>query len=521
MTDPTPSSAVPSLTPLATLQHPSGTYVRAWQSTPHPSSSPAHPLLATASSDKTIHIWSLRSFRLLSSITGGHKRSIRCVGWKDYGSRPKRPREAIDPDDQEDGSQPILEKKDPVVLATGSFDANVGIWIHDEDFGKPMTNVELDTTAAGDEIDMDDRKSEDNGDEDEEWHFSTLLTGPDSEIKSIEFSPAHYSTNLLATSSRDKSVWVWEEVEPDEWETIAVLQEHTGDVKCVSWCKGAAITDPEEANGQRVLGSRELLASASYDDTIRLWRDVEEEGDWMCVGVIDGHDGTVWSVSWESHIPSHVLASSPQPDQILPSSTSSWQPRLASSSDDLTVRTWRRKITDRDRDKQRGSTNTPGTRKLPSIIRPQSSMETWEADATLPSVHVRSIYAIDWSHRTGLIVSCGGDGTIAVYKEEASIAATAASQIPSRNDQDGDTTMSNNDNNTNAAAPSESDDFQQSSSKWSVVALHESAHDEFEINHVCWALRRDEGKTREDEEVIVSTGDDGCVRVWVLPDGVV
>ena len=450
------------------------------------------------------------------------------MGWKDYGRRPKRPRESIDRDDQDDEAQPTLEKRDPVVLATGSFDANVGIWIHNQDFGKPRTDVELNTTAA-DEVDMNNRKSDTDGDEDEEWHFSTLLTGPDSEIKSIDFSPAHYSTNLLATSSRDKSVWVWEEVEPDEWETIAVLQEHTGDVKCASWCKGATITDREETNGERVVGSRELLASGSYDDTIRLWRDVEEEGDWMCVGVIDGHDGTVWSVSWESYIPSHLLTSSSTPNPMRSTSPlSSWQPRLASSSDDLTVRTWRRRLTSRELDKQRGSStnnnSASGARKLPSIIRPPSSMETWEADAILPAVHVRSIYAIDWSSRTGLIVSCGGDGTIAVYKEDEPNMSASGGDVASRNDHDGDTAMSNNDedndNINNATAPSELDDLQQSSSKWSVVALHESAHDEFEINHVCWALRRDEGKTREDEEVVVSTGDDGCVRVWVLPEGV-
>ena len=141
-------------------------------------------------------------------------------------------------------------------------------------------------------------------DDEEEWNFTTLLTGPDSEIKSIAFSPPHYSANLLATSSRDKSVWVWEEVEDEEWETIAVCQEHTGDVKCVAWCEGGRFpkrrkVEADDEEEERVVGSRELLASGSYDDTIRLWRDVEEEGDWMCVGVLEGHEGTVWDLCWE------------------------------------------------------------------------------------------------------------------------------------------------------------------------------------------------------------------------------
>ena len=46
----------------------------------------------------------------------------------------------------------------------------------------------------------------------------------------------------------------------------------------------------------------------------------------------------------------------------------------------------------------------------------------------------------------------------------------------------------------------------------------EASHDEYEINHVCWAARRDNGRKFEDEEVVVSTGDDGDVKVWTLPE---
>ena len=42
------------------------------------------------------------------------------------------------------------------------------------------------------------------------------------------------------------------------------------------------------------------------------------------------------------------------------------------------------------------------------------------------------------------------------------------------------------------------------------------AHDVFEINHVVWAKRRDAGRRSDDEEIIISTGDDGEVRVWTL-----
>jgi len=98
-----------------------------------------------------------------------------------------------------------------------------------------------------------------------------------------------------------------------------------------------------------------------------------------------------------------------------------------------------------------------------------------------------------------LIVSCGGDGAIAVYKEEQ----------PATNPTGNDVDM----NGTAGAAGSVE-------TKWTLVALVESAHDEFEINHVCWAARRDNARRFEGEEVIVSTGDEGDVRVWTLPDGV-
>ncbi|KIV86680.1 hypothetical protein PV11_02277 [Exophiala sideris] len=510
----------PELSLLKTLPHPSSGPQRSWQSTSHPDSS--IPLLATASADKSVNVWSLRDFSLVSTINGGHKRSVRAVAWKDYG-RTKGAR----------------KNRNPVVLGTGSFDANVGIWVWN-DSRRAQHSTEADREqepGQGESNEIEITRDADDED-DEEWHFSTLLTGPDSEIKSIEFSPPHYSANILATSSRDKSVWVWEEVEPEEWETIAVLSEHTGDVKCVSWCAGAARrrnskrrkveasdnngdVDMENANGQsngasaedddepEIVGSRDILASGSYDDTIRLWRDVEEEGDWICVGVIDGHNGTVWDVKWEGYINYSALNSAE--GEAVADFEADFDPRLVSCSDDLSVRVWRRELSEDEKAKRaqgrRPATAAPtgfASSRLPSVIRPPSSMENWVLDAVLPEAHVRSVYAVDWSRRTGLIVSCGGDGTIAVYKE---VVAGGAS---------GDVDM----NGTSAASEDGAPAYKLHKMKWVVVALIEAAHDEYEVNHVCWAERRDREKRFEGEEVIVSTGDEGDVRVWTLPDGI-
>ncbi|KAI1621734.1 WD40-repeat-containing domain protein [Exophiala viscosa] len=510
----------PELTLLKTLHHPSSGPQRTWQSTPHPD--PSIPLLATASADKTVNVWSLRNYSLVSTITGGHKRSVRAVAWKDYG-RAKGAR----------------KNRNPVVLGTGSFDANVGVWVwNDSRRTQQLTGADQEQRQGESDSNEIDITREADGEDDEEWHFSTLLTGPDSEIKSIEFSPPHYSANLLATSSRDKSVWVWEEVEPEEWETIAVLSEHTGDVKCVSWCAGAprrkskrrkvetgdnngdvdmengpqsngasAGDDDEEA---QIVGSRDVLASGSYDDTIRLWRDVEEEGDWICVGVIDSHNGTVWDVKWEGYINYSALDSAAQGEAVA-DFEADFNPRLLSCSDDLSVRVWRRELSEEEKAKRtqgrRPATAAPtgfASSRLPSVIRPPSSMETWVLDSVLPEVHVRSVYAVDWSRRTGLVVSCGGDGTIAVYKEVVA-------------EKSDDVDM----NGTSAAAEDTVQTYKTHKMKWVVVAQIEAAHDEFEVNHVCWGERRDREKRFEGEEVIVSTGDEGDVRIWTLPDGIV
>jgi cytosolic iron-sulfur protein assembly protein CIAO1 len=450
----------PTLAHLATLSSP--TITRAWQSCPHPHIS----LLATATADKSVAIWSLRDFRLLSTITGGHKRSIRSVAWKDTGK----------------------SGKGAVVLATGSFDSNTGIWTKN-DRARARSGV------GGEDDEFDGEGAEDGdaldgmtGEEEEEWAFSSLLTGPDSEIKSVAFSPTNPA--LLATSSRDKSVWVWEDVvdsaggggftgaggaDDSEYETVAVLAEHTGDVKCLAW-------HPE----------REVLASGSYDDTVRLWRDVEEEGDWCCIGVLDGHEGTVWGVAWEG-INSH--SEDAEGDESVVATTK--ELRLASCSDDLSIRIWRKVSKDRERENK-------GPR-LPSIIRPPSSMETWVQEATLPQMHVRSIYAVAWSNVTGLLVSCGGDGSIYVYKER-----------PLQHMQEVQTNGEVEDVVMNGMEDSGS--TEKVKTEWVVLAQVEAAHAEFEINHVCWARRQDRDKRHDDEEVIVSSGDDGVVRIWTLPD---
>ncbi|KAL9064229.1 MAG: hypothetical protein Q9157_007915, partial [Trypethelium eluteriae] len=302
-------------------------------------------------------------------------------------------------------------------------------------------------------------------------------------IKGIAWSAGG---TYLATCSRDKSVWVWEELpgEEDNFETVAVLQEHEGDVKCVVW-------HPEE----------ELLASASYDDTVRLYR--EDLDDWTCVGILEGHEATVWCVDFEG---SDGAGLGSERDEELSEQQRSWLkdrkeagPRLVSCSDDMTTRVWRRVP-------KQGQDFKPGKDKMPNIIRSDNVQENWIEEARLPKRHDRAIYTVQWSKRTGRLVSTGSDGKIVVYEERWKTDHSTSTN--------GTANAANGGNNVEVDGPNE--DSVPKFTEWFVVDELEGAHDVYEVNHVCWSRRWDNKKRSIDEEIIISTGDDGEVKAWSL-----
>lgn len=160
---------------------------------------PRRPLLASCSGDRTVRIYAYHfsspspssfssqsqqeslltpTFTYLTRIETTHKKTVRSIAWSPDGK----------------------------VLVTGSFDATVGVWEEiplsdDEDDDEQDGQHDEDdaTSARGKPVQPRRRVRE--------WECVTTLEGHDSECKAVAFSS---DGALLASCSRDKSVWVWE-----------------------------------------------------------------------------------------------------------------------------------------------------------------------------------------------------------------------------------------------------------------------------------------------------------------------
>ncbi|KAM0328463.1 hypothetical protein ACHAQA_004870 [Verticillium albo-atrum] len=402
-------------------------FERAWSSTPHPTL----PLLATAHG-KSVTVFSLASLSSHSTLSGGHTRSVRSVSWK-----PNLPPHQL-------------------CLVTGSFDSTAGVWRWDGElpFSDPESALETEvkTTSRPSRADAD---SDADSTDAKDWEFTLVLEGHDSEIKSAVFAP---SGAYLATCSRDQTVWIWEDVGAtegdDEWETVAVLNEHEGDMKALAWCP-----DVPGRNTRSGVYSSDVLASSSYDNTVRIWRE-DGDGEWVCVAVLEGHEGTVWGVQWEAR---------PREDGAFP--------RLLTHSADQSIRIW----TLRQEVEDVGSGGEPTTAEgaagfrsglggIPNTMR-QSLREDWYCSDVLPAAHTRDIYSATWSASTGLIASSGSDGVIAVFGE---------------------------------------DENAEAGNRWRLLTTVKNAHGPYEVNHITWCRRYDPGTERKgEEEMLITTGDEG------------
>ncbi|GJN91211.1 hypothetical protein Rhopal_004229-T1 [Rhodotorula paludigena] len=423
---------------------------------------PARPTLASCSTDKSVRLYSYAPapapapdsadtassssspsyrFSLESTIPTSHARTVRALAFSPTGA----------------------------TLATASFDSTVGVWCQVSEAGLDDGDA---TASAG------------------EWEPVDPLEGHESECKSVAWSA---DGRLLASCSRDKSVWVWEAVGPADFECLAVLMEHSQDVKCVKW-------HPTD----------ELLASASYDDTIKLYAADPYDDEWQCTHTLSSHSATVWA-----------LAFSPCGRY------------LASAGDDLCIRLHERVPQ---------SPFAPGELGELGEARPEeggrmgpwsaggvrvgaSEKWRWEDRGVIERAHDRTVYALDWQRGgtaereggLGRIVSGGGDGKINVFQMTAPPPSDGSSPNPSHH----------------------------------LVASVEDAHGVSDVNHVAWctlsparaaatlrALEGGEDDAEQEQEqdasgggegddeadprwegardLFASAGDDGLVKVWTV-----
>lgn len=260
------------------------------------------------------------TWQLMNTISGIHERTIRAISFA-----------------------PVVS---PLILASASFDGSICIWEY------------ADTL--------------------QDWECAAQLEGHDNEVKTVAWNA---TGSLLASCSRDKSVWIWECFLPGtvggpndggDFECIAVLNGHQADVKDVVFAP---------SHGQWGDGD-EILLSASYDDTIKCW--AEDAGDWYLAASLPSvHSSTIWALT------------------ISPGGG-----RAVSCSDDGSLGILK------------CYTNAEKQKLFPE--EDSGSNGLWRCVGKLPNAHKMPIYSVDYAPARaghGRIVSAGGDNRIQVYRE--------------------------------------------------------------------------------------------------------
>ena len=143
----------------------------------------------------------------------------------------------------------------------------------------------------------------------------------------------------------------------------------------------------------------QILASASYDDTIKLYID-DPSDDWFTFATLTEHTSTVWGLAWSPAFPNPKSNSSSGLNADDPGRSHSY---LASCSQDCTVRIWQR-----------------------------TAQHKWECALVLGG-HERSVYSVSWGRGVrpssssevegkrekgylGWLASAGGDGSVLIWE---------------------------------------------------------------------------------------------------------
>lgn len=367
------------------------------------------------------------------------------------------------------------------ILATASFDGKVLIWEH---YSESSSNSNTDTD---DVIQQDDQNNV--------FEPIAQLEGHENEIKCLAWNA---TGSLLASCGRDKTIWIWEcflpgtiggsETSPSdnpmlndnnddqgEFECLAVLQGHDGDVKSI-------VFGPSHSQWGE---GEEVLFSASYDNTIKVW--AEEAGDWYCAATLGGSENNI--------VPKPIISSADGDDNEAFANTAGYGGpvhtstvwslgltpggvRLFSGSEDGSMAIWKM-YTAAERKRLFPKANG-------EVV--SSTDGLWKCVGKLPNAHstyaVLSIACAPSRVGHGRIVSGGGDNSINIYREETITTTTTGSADVA---------------NAPVDAP-----------KFTIDAMAIHAHDG-DVNCVKWHPR--------DGTCFVSCGDDGAVKLWKYKRG--
>eukprot|EP00879_Flechtneria_rotunda_P009244 GHRR01009677.1.p1 GENE.GHRR01009677.1~~GHRR01009677.1.p1 ORF type:complete len:271 (+),score=90.45 GHRR01009677.1:85-813(+) len=234
---------------------------------------------------------------------------------------------------------------------------------------------------------------------------------------------------------------------------------HSQDVKSIAWHP-----------------TKELLASCSYDNTVKLW--VNDEGDWICTQTLEGpavgHSSTVWSVAFSQD-----------------------GKHLASVSDDCTLKVW---------DLQWDSEATS--------IDPHATLA-----ASISGNHQRTIFTVDWS-TDGVIATGDGANSIKLFGQDNGQQAGSDSNdyeaAAGRISAPAAGSEQHRQCSTSAAADAaqstphehigELNDKPAAPAAWDLLCGIDQAHDA-DVNCVKWHPKQ--------QGLLASCGDDNVIKLWV------
>lgn len=242
-------------------------------------------------------------------MTDGHSRTIRNLSWS----------------------------KNDEKLASCSFDSTVCIW---------------------------ENKGNDGSLNEDDWKCNINLEGHENEVKMVDYS---FDDKFLATCSRDKTVWIWENIGVDEYDCASVLTDHSQGKYFNDNNIYIKIIKLSLSYGQDVKSvcwhpTKPILVSCSYDDTIKFYK--EDGDDWSCYETLTNHESTVWSIDFNRD-----------------------GSKLVSVSDDRTIKIW-------------------------------SNLDNkWTCVSTLSDHHKNAIYSVNWSKLNDCIASAGRDNSICIFKQ--------------------------------------------------------------------------------------------------------